>query len=267
MRTRLLAVIALLLWGIVLCAQDTFEVMSVKPNVSADGPSDPKISPQRFAWVNATLRQLVQVAYEVRPYQLVALPEWADTARYDVSATASFAASPQQMRVMLQHLLAERFELVAHHDRRELPVYSLVLSRRDGRLGPGMKQASVDCESITAKPVDSTTAQADYAGCIPQMGLTRFKASGYRPSGLASALMRVADRPVIDKSGLTGTFDIELTWTPDPMMLPPGAPAPSSTPGSSLFTSLEEQLGLKLVSDHGPVDVLVIDRINRPKPD
>jgi uncharacterized protein (TIGR03435 family) len=81
--------------------------------------------------------------------------------------------------------------------------------------------------------------------------------------------MRILDRTVIDKTGLTGTFDVELSWTPGPTMVPNGAPAPPNLPsgGPSIFTALEEQLGLKLVSDRGPVDVLVIDRINHPKPD
>jgi uncharacterized protein (TIGR03435 family) len=250
-------------------AQNVFEVISVKPNVSADGPSDPRISPGRFSWSNASLRQLIQVAYGVRPYQLIAMPDWVDTARFDVAATASFPASPQQMNTMLQSLLADRFDLAVHRDRRELPVYALVLARRDARLGPGLHAATVDCEALAAKPLDSATAQADYAGCAPQMGLTRLKAPGFRMSSLASGLMRILDRPVTDKTGLTGTFDVELSWTPEPTMLPNGAPAPANLPGGgpSIFTALEEQLGLKLVSDRGPVDVLVIDGINRLKPD
>jgi uncharacterized protein (TIGR03435 family) len=215
------------------------------------------------------LRQLIQVAFGIRPYQLIALPDWADTARFDVAATASFPASPQQMNTMLQSLLADRFDLAVHRDRRELPVYALVLARRDGKLGPGIHAANLDCEAIGAKPLDSGTAQADYAGCTPQMGLTRLKAPGFRMSSLAGGLMRILDRTVIDKTGLTGTFDVELSWTPGPTMVPNGAPAPPNLPsgGPSIFTALEEQLGLKLVSDRGPVDVLVIDRINHPKPD
>ena len=81
----------------------------------------------------------------MRPYQLIALPDWADAARFDVAATASFPASPQQMNTMLQGLLVDRFDLTVHRDRRELPVYALVLARRDGRLGPGIRPANVDC--------------------------------------------------------------------------------------------------------------------------
>jgi uncharacterized protein (TIGR03435 family) len=173
------------------------------------------------------------------------------------------------MNTMLQGLLADRFDLGLHRDRREVPVYALVLARRDGRLGPNIHPATLDCESIAAKPLDSGTAQADYAGCAPQMGLTRLKAAGFRMSSLASGLMRILDRAVIDKTGLSGAFDLELSWTPDPTMLPNGVPSPPIAPSGapSIFTAVEEQLGLKLVSDRAPVDVLVIDRINRLKPD
>jgi uncharacterized protein (TIGR03435 family) len=171
------------------------------------------------------------------------------------------------MNRMLQALLADRFNLTAHRDKRELSVYALSLARRDGRLGPGIHPATVDCESTGAKPLDSGAAQADYAACRPQMGLTHLKAPGFHMSTLASALMRLFDRAVVDKTGLPGAFDIELSWTPDPTMLPPGAPPNVSAGGASIFTALEEQLGLKLISDRATVDVLIIDRIDRLKPD
>jgi uncharacterized protein (TIGR03435 family) len=250
-----------------LAAQKVFDVVSVKPNLSASGPSDPIISPQRFSWMNATLRQLIQVGYGVRPYQLIGLPDWADSARFDVNGTADAPALPQDMRRMLQRLLMDRFDLVVHRDRRELPVYALVLARGDGRLGPNIHPAAVDCESVDARPLDSTGAQKAFAACSPQMGLTKLKATGFHMSDLAGGLMRILDRTVIDKTGLTGAFDLELSWTPDPTMLPNGASAPTNSTAPSIFAALQEQLGLRLISDHGPVDVLVIDRISRPKPD
>jgi len=267
--TSAVALVVLLWTALLFPAQSDFEVVSVKPNVSADAPSAPRVSPGRFSWSNATLRQLIQVAYEVRPFQLISLPDWADTARFDLTATASYPASPQEMNVMLQRLLADRFDLNVHRDKRELSVYALVLARRDGKLGPGIHSAAVDCQAIAAKPLDSVTAQSDYAGCAPEMGLSRMKIHGFQMPGLARALMRILDRPVVDKTNLTGAFDVELSWTPDPTMLPNGVPsAPNVTSGApSIFTALEEQLGLRLVSDRAPVDVLVVDRINRPKPD
>ena len=266
--TSIAVSVVLLSAALLFPAQSAFEVVSVKPNLSVDPPSSPRISPGRFSWSNATLRQLIQVAYEVRPFQLIGLPDWADTARFDVTATASFPASPQQMNVMLQRLLADRFELSVHRDKRELSVYALVLGRRDGKLGPGIHSAAVDCEAIALKPLDSGTAQSVYAGCAPEMGLARMKTPGFHMPGLARALMRILDRPVVDKTNLAGAFDIELSWTPDPTMLPNGVPSPTVSPGGpSIFTALEEQLGLRLVSDRAAVDVLVIDRLSRSKPD
>src|SRR5262245_37345192 len=116
-RIPAIAAAILLSTSLLLPAQSGFEVISVKPNVSGDGPSDPRLSPGRFSWSNVTLRQLIQVAYNVRPYQLIALPDWADTSRFDVAATANFPASPQEMNTMLQSLLGDRFNLAVHRDR------------------------------------------------------------------------------------------------------------------------------------------------------
>jgi uncharacterized protein (TIGR03435 family) len=101
------------------------------------------------------------------------------------------------------------------------------------------------------------------------MGLARLKMSGYRISFLVEGLKRVFEKPVVDKTGLSGTFDMELMWTPDPTMLPPSVPAPPNpqSSGPSIFTALEEQLGLQLVSDRVSVDVLVVDHLSRLKPD
>jgi uncharacterized protein (TIGR03435 family) len=255
--------------SLLLSAQGAFDVASVKPNVSGDEPSVPRISPGRFSWTNVSLRQLIQVAYDMRPYQLIALPNWADTARFDVAVTTSITASRQEMNTMLQSLLADRFDLSVHRERREVPVYALVLARRDGKLGPNIHPATLDCQSIAEKPLNSGTAQTDSATCSPQLGLTRLKVAGFRMSGLASGLMRILDRTVIDKTDLSEPFDMELSWTPDPTMLPNGVPAPQNLPsaGPSIFTALEEQLGLRLVSDRAPVEALVIDRIKALKPD
>jgi uncharacterized protein (TIGR03435 family) len=262
-------VFVIALFAVQAAPQKSFEVASVKANVSGDGPSDPKVSPERFSWTNVTLRQLVQVAYDLRPYQLIGLPAWADNARFDVLATTGVAVSPQQMYSMLQSLLADRFDLAMHREQRQVPAYALVLARPGSKLGPGIHPSTKDCESVGARPVDSTTAQAEYAGCSPQLSLARLKMSGVRISFLASGLTRILERPVVDKTSLAGIFDMELSWTPDPTMMPNGVTSPSNVPsgGPSIFTALEEQLGLKVLSDRAPVDVLVVDRLNTLKLD
>jgi uncharacterized protein (TIGR03435 family) len=269
MKKILEAVLVIAVFAALATAQKSFDVISVKPNDSRDGPSDLRVSPQRYSWTNASLRQLIQVAYDVRPYQLVALPAWADSADFDVAATTGVPASPQQMNVMLQNLLADRFDLAVHREQRDLPAYALVVARRDGKLGPAIHPSTKNCESAAGRRLDSAAAQAEYLGCNPQMGLTRLKLGGYSMSFLTGGLKRILEKPVVDKTGLTGTFDMELMWTPDPTMLPAGVPAPPNVPsgGPSIFTALEEQLGLKLISDRASVDVLIIDHLSKPKPD
>jgi len=171
------------------------------------------------------------------------------------------------MEAMLQNLLADRFDVAVHHEQRDVPGYALILARRDGKLGSNIHASATDCESTSAKSLDSAAAKAEYDGCRPQMGLTRLKMSGYRISVLAEGLKRILEKPVVDKTALSGTFDIELSWTPDPTMLPTGVPAPRVETGPSIFTALEEQLGLKLVSDRVPVDVVVVDHLSSLKPD
>jgi len=248
--------------------QRSFEVASVKPNVSNAGPSDPKITPERFSWANVTLRQLIQVAYDVRPYQLIALPGWVDDARFDVAATTGVAGSPGQMNSMLQSLLVDRFDLVTHREQREVPAYVLILAR-PGKLGPNIHPSTKDCESVRSRQLDSATAQTEYAACSPQLGLARLKIGGVRIPFLASALTRILERPVVDKTGLPGTFDMELSWTPDPMMLPNRGSTSPTVPsgGPSIFTALAEQLGLKVLSDRTLIDVMVVDRLSQLKPD
>ncbi len=249
-------------------AQKPFEVASIKPNDSVNRPSPLTVSPERFSWTNATFRQLIQVGYDLRPYQLIGLPAWADTSHFDVVATTGSPVSPQQMYVMLQGLLADRFELAIHRDRRDVPGYALVLARRDGKSGPNIHPSAKDCESAAGKPLDSAAAQAEYDGCSPQMGLTRLRMEGYRVSFLVEGLKRIFEKPVVDKTGLSGTFDMELSWAPDPTLLPAGVPGPGvPAEGPSIFTAVEEQLGLKLVSDRVAVDVLVIDSLSGLKPD
>lgn len=248
-------------------AQKTFDVISIKQNESVNSPSPLTVSPQRLSWTNATLRQLIQTGYDIRPYQLIGMPDWGDSSRYDVAATTASPMPPRQMETMLQNLLAYRFDLSVHHEQRDIPGYALVLARRDGKLGPNMHASAKDCESALAKPLDSAAAKAEYDLCSPQMGLARLKMSGYPIAFLVEGLKRIFEKPVVDKTDLSGTFDMEVSWTPDPTMLPTGVPAPPVETGPSIFTALDEQLGLKLISDRVPVDVLVVDHLGSLKPD
>jgi uncharacterized protein (TIGR03435 family) len=178
---------------------------------------------------------------------------------------------------MLRHLLAERFKLATHTEQRVVPVLALRRARRDGALGPELRHAEVDCAAPRAGAETPPGSSGDRP-CVLQFGFGRLIGNGLTIHELATVgLSRATARPVIDETNLTGPFRWSLTWTPD--NLPQRAPGtPGDQPltvngqlvdpnGPSLFTAIEEQLGLKLESSKGPVDVLVIDHVERPTPD
>jgi uncharacterized protein (TIGR03435 family) len=227
-----------------------FEVASIKPNRSGPGRSSSSMPPLGvFRAVNVTLRQLMVDAFGVRPFQIVSGPDWFDGERFDVLARTSDGAAPDQMRVMLQALLAERFGLVFHRQARDQPIYALVPARADRALGPALRRSECPdgCGMNTSTSNGSGTVQA----------------SGETMVRLAEWLGNVVDRVVIDRTGLAGTYDFEMRFTRDDAFgrttTPPDAP--------SIFTALREQLGLTLASARGPVEFLVIDTVSQPSPD
>jgi uncharacterized protein (TIGR03435 family) len=189
---------------------------------------------------------------------LVGLPGWAEIERFDIVARAGAvppappAASNLEM-LMLRTLLEDRFALTVRRETREMQVYELVLARRDGRLGPQLRRSQFDC---TPQPTVAAQPQ-----CTRRNGPGLTAAVGQPVSAFLFFLTGQLQRAVIDRTGLTGTWDIELTFSPD------GPGAPAATPqdsGASLFTALQEQLGLRLEPSTGPLQVLVVDRIDRP---
>jgi uncharacterized protein (TIGR03435 family) len=227
-----------------------FEVASIKPNLSGSGRSGSSMPPRGiFRGTNLTLRQLIVTAYRVRTFQVVAGPDWIDNDRFDLQARASDDAMPDQMPVMLQALLAERFGLAFHREVREQPVYALVMANDNGALGPALKRS--ECPDGCGLNTSTTNGSGTALGKGETMGR------------VAEWLGNMVDRMVIDRTGLAGTFDFELRFTRDDALgrsdLPPDAP--------SIFTALREQLGLRLESARGPVEFLVIDRASQPTPD
>jgi len=231
-----------------------FEVASVKPNTSGDpfdwgisgfGTSGP--TPSQFTAKNAALDRIIAIGFGLRDEQMINLPGWTHTERFDIVAKYpdGTAFNAQDEAGMLRSLLAERFKLHTHRETRELPVYDLVLARRDHRLGPSLRLST---ETSRVSP--------------PAQGLIQAQAA---PIGLLVLILSpMVQRLVVDRTGLTGHYDFELRWTSDG----PAASSPSATAGNpSLFTAVEEQLGLKLESTTGPVDVVVIDHVERPTPD
>jgi len=277
----------------------TFDVTSVKPNKSGPGgPSMLQNQPGgRFTATNVPVRPLIQNAYRLQSFQLVGGPAWLDTERFDIVAKGSgdLAAplspvfgvqqsnDPTPMQFAMRALLADRFKLVVHHETRELPIYALVLARTDKKLGPGIHPSGVDCAALAAArgrvgaPPPGPPPLDQRPVCGMRMGFGNLSVGGMSLSQLASALSGSLGRTVLDQTGLVGAFDVDLTWTPDQMpQRAPGTPGDQPVTvngitvdpnGPSVFTALQEQLGLKLDSTKGPMEVLVIDSAERPTED
>lgn len=263
----------------------SFAAASIKPTApgSAEFPFA-RIEVQaggRLTAFNATLRDLIIEAYQLRlrNYMLEGGPEWLATDRFEVSAAAGTAANHQQVMRMLQMLLGERFGLQVRTVTRELPMFELRLARSDGRLGPQLKPSARDCGAVIGvrSLMDASTLEGDDAPCqftsmmrAGAAGATRrWARAGIRMSQLATMLTTGAGRVVVDRTGLGGTYDFDLTYSPEGVraIVAGGGPPIDFAPpadGMSLQSAIQEQLGLKLVSARGPVDVLVIDSAERP---
>jgi len=264
----------------------SFEVASVKPNKSGDNSTS--VGPQpggRFVASNAPLALLLTLAYQLQPFQIQGAPGWTRADRFDIVAKlegdppgpAFFGSTQTDPRMLaLRTLLADRFKLAVHWETQDLPIYALVLARPDGKLGPDIHPSVVDCAAVAAarnaaakerRTTTPTTGDGFVCGLRNNAGRMQF--GGNPISFFANGLANQVARVVIDRTGLTGNWDFELTFTPERIrQAPPGAP-PSDIDlnGPSLFTAIQEQLGLKLESTKGPVRVLVIDHIEQPTPD
>jgi len=243
-----------------------FDVASIHANHSGEDRMAGGFQPGgRYHVTNYSLRALIAAAY-VRPqvspgFLIEGGGKWIDTERFDIDAKAAdeFPPGPDgpaaPRRRMLQALLAERFHFQVHNETKPEPIYALELAKADQTLGPRLHPTSADC----AGPA---------SGCRPRIGPGSVTLTGTTLAQFVAFLPRFVDRVVSDSTGLTGRFDLELVWTPAPgeWFAPPqpGGEAAPVADGPSLFTALKEQFGLKLEPRTGPVDVLVIDRAERP---
>ena len=255
----------------------TFEVASVKPNVSRSGASNSNEPRGGYVATNMSLRRLIAIAYRMRlptDRERIVGPSWIDEARFDVNARTPAGARTEQVPDMLRALLADRFQLAAHTETRETPVYALVRARTDGQFGPQLTRSSLDCSKPGA--FRSGAGGPDAAAVIetPQCGIISnvdgngavMRGGGRSMADLAGNLTGRVNRDVIDRTGLSGTYDFVLRWTPENFQNTAGNAGPSQD-GTLIFTALQEQLGLKLETQRGPVDFLIIDKIERPTPD
>jgi uncharacterized protein (TIGR03435 family) len=232
-----------------------FEVASVKRNNSGDRRLGFNGSDGKYSATNAPLSVVIQQAYKVQPFQIIGAPAWVDSERYDIEARAEDTQRSEQIGPMLQSLLEERFKAAMHGETRDLPVYFLTVAKNGSKLKSG---PCLTKEPNT--PVPSSQIQS-LCGFV-RMGNGSIKATGLRIEYLAEYLSGILNRKVLDRTGLAGGFDIDLKWTPDvSTSFNSQEPAPSPD-GPSIFTAIEEQLGLKLESGKAPIDVLVIDHID-----
>jgi uncharacterized protein (TIGR03435 family) len=254
----------------------TFEVASVKPNHAGDARLSFGGPPGRYEIVNAPLRTIVRVAHQVQDYQIVEAPGWIATERFDILATTP-AVMPAERAEMLRNLLADRFNLRAHIERREMPIFEMVVTRSDGRLGPSARATDVNCAERAAgrsgggpPPAPPAGVRLDRPLCGLMLRPGVLMAGAMAMGEFARELAPQVNRFVLDRTGITGFFDFDVQFTPEQMTPPPPGvpPLPPVDPnGPALFTALQEQLGIRLNATRGPIEVLVIDAISRPTPD
>jgi uncharacterized protein (TIGR03435 family) len=195
---------------------------------------------------------LIRFAYNVQQFRVVGGPDWVRADRFEINAKAPRAVSSEEMQLMLQSLLEERFKLVTRKDQREMQFFALALARRDGRLGPDIEQCQ---DAGAAKPPKMPAAppagRVELFVCAPIESIT----------SLATAAL---GRPVVDTTGLRGLWTFKLTTPMEAKPIGPGRIPASAEKPPGLSTALQEQLGLRLESTRGPVDVLVIDSVQQP---
>ena len=223
--------------GVVQTQGKIFEVASIRPAAQGTNPRLFEAENGTLRVASYTVKLLVQMAWNVRDFQVVGGPAWVRSDGFDIAAKGDSSATDSQLRLMIQALLADRFRLRLHPETRELPVYALVVSEDGHKLHPNNE----------ASPPNVNTGPGHIA------------AQKISVLNLARLLAPHLDRPVIDRTNLAGRFDFKLEWAPEP-----SGNAPADTSAPSLFTALQEQLGLKLEAQRGPVEVLVVENVERP---
>jgi uncharacterized protein (TIGR03435 family) len=264
--------------------QPAFDVTSVKPNNSGSGQIG-MVPAGGGGWraSNVTLGMIVRIAYQLQDNQIVGGPKWLFDDRFDILGSGSAPGREGALFPKLQTLLVDRFRLVTHTEKRELPMFALVLAGRDRKIGPKMQPSTAaDCPAPPGpgargnSPPPGQMSQAQMLRCGIVFGPGRLSGGNLSMAQLATNLSRIVGSMVVDNTNLAGNFELTLEYAPDPNMggrsdfqgLPP--PLARERPpieGPAIFSALQEQLGLKLEPTKGLVDVLVIDRAEKPTAD
>jgi uncharacterized protein (TIGR03435 family) len=249
----------------------TFEVVSVKQNRSGELAMPQGTRGRTYTATNTPLRFVIAAAYGIPVARVVGGPSWLGNAtvemrqvggdRFDIGATLPEGSTASQVPLMLRALLADRFKLLAHSEMRDAPMYALIVARADGRLGPRLRQASIDCEAATAAGKAIPPSNPGERGpCASEIG-GEIVGRGQRLTALARMLTFFAGRPVVDKTNLTGGFDFDLRMPELETSSDGRSPADS---GGGLFAAVQEQLGLKLDAIRAPLEFIVVDSVDRP---
>lgn len=260
-----------------------FEVASVKQNKSGEpayratsnfplglGDSYPPVG-GLFSASNQFVAAYIGFAYKLTPYQRrlldSELPKWAKDERFDIEARAAATATKDQMRLTMQSLLADRFKLAVHTETRQGPIFAMVLAK-PGMLGPSLQLRSAQSDpcgafttSAAARSASGVPSSCDVFLSLVDNDHVHLSARGVSMDMIAGWIMGSVDRPVVDRTGLQGLYDMSAEWTADTTA---PAPAAQSEPGATYLQALSEQLGLKVESTTGPIETLVIDHIEQP---
>jgi uncharacterized protein (TIGR03435 family) len=221
-------------------------------------------------------RNLIAAAFGVKSWQVVGGADWIASARFEINAKTSTEVSRAQAPALIRTLLTDRFRLKAHTERRPFPVFALTVARQDQRLGPQLHRTDVDCDAQSgnqASPrlIPPPPSQTERPRCSLNRWPGGMIAGATTMEALANALTGAlgSEQIVVNRTNLDGRFDIDLTWSSEPLRTSgstaaPGAASPDD--GVALSTALQEQLGLRLVLRPEPIDAVVVDDIERPAP-
>jgi uncharacterized protein (TIGR03435 family) len=244
-----------------------FETASVKVNRSGQDSMSAGRNGNRYVALNAPLKFLLLTTLGTGfdPSRLLGGPDWIETERFDVVAVLPEGAQPADLPRMMRTLLEQRFNLVLHSETREIPIFALRVARPDGKLGPQLTPSKLDCGVLAGRAGGGRLPpQADgRPTCRVSTSGRTFSGGGATMAMLAAVLPQQVQRRVDDRTGLTGLFDFDLEFSTE-------GRDPAATPAGdlpSIFTALQEQLGLKLESARAPAEVFIIDRVSRPVAD
>ena len=240
-------------------ASPSYDVVSIKPNKTGSGRVSVHIDDGNFDAFNVSLKSMILSAYGLKEAQVFGLPKWGESARFDIKAKiispdkkALAALSPEQFRSMQQPILTDRFQLTFHHETKILPIYELVVVKG----GPRFKQIT------PAELASDEGVNGVHAGGM-SIHNRNLVATGVPLSSLADHLSGQLNRIVLDKTGLAGKYNLQLSWSPDDA----GPPAPDSAAPPDIYTALEEQLGLKLQPGKAEIETFVVDHAELPTED